>query len=337
MRRTSGGGPCPTRGAAGRMLSRLSSRPPTRALIRRFPPGILGMLPVALLGGCELQEVTVVDVPDVIVVEAYAVVGESDAILRAFLGRTVGGASQRTVTAARVRVTREDGTLFELEEVEVEECMLEGGTELRGTCYLGGPDAAGLRPGDALALRVELPDGRVLEGDTRIPGDFAIEGESTLCRMEADTPYELRWSRSAGAHTYVNETVITGLDEALGPEGIEAPRDLYLLGLSVSDADTTIVFPAEFGVFERFDLDRPLAQRLQLGLPPGTHASVAISAADRNYVNWARGGNFNPSGPVRVPSIRGDGTGVFGSVVTRQLLTYVLESGDGALCAGAMK
>ena len=90
-----------------------------------------------------------------------------------------------------------------------------------------------------------------------------------------------------------------------------------LLGLSITANDTTIVFPAEFGVFDRFDLDQDIATALQEGLPAGTVAPVTIAATDRNYVNWARGGNFNPSGQVRVPSIQGDGTGVFGTFVVR--------------------
>ena len=50
------------------------------------------------------------------------------------------------------------------------------------------------------------------------------------------------------------------LTEALAPQGIAVEEDpLYLLGISVSEEDTTVVFPTEFGVFDRFDLDRDLA------------------------------------------------------------------------------
>jgi hypothetical protein len=52
-------------------------------------------------------------------------------------------------------------------------------------------------------------------------------------------------------------------------------------------------------------------------------ADVTIAAADRNYVNWERGGNFNPSGLIRVASIRGDGTGTFGSMVTHRVVIHV--------------
>ena len=59
------------------------------------------------------------------------------------------------------------------------------------------------------------------------------------------------------------------------------------------------------------------------GLPDGVAAEVSITAVDRNFVNWARGGNFNPSGQVRVPSLFGEGTGVFGSTIGRTFRVIV--------------
>jgi hypothetical protein len=56
-----------------------------------------------------------------------------------------------------------------------------------------------------------------------------------------------------------------------------------------------------------------------------------ISATDRNYVNWVRGGNFNPSGVVRVPSVGGDGIGVFASTVTRTFEVVVNPDPAGGL------
>jgi hypothetical protein len=145
-----------------------------------------------------------------------------------------------------------------------------------------------------------------------------LEQQASPCGVRPDTPFEVRWSAADGASAYVNETRIDGLDKALEDEGIEAPDELFLLGLSLSATDTTIVFPSEFGVFDRFDLDQALMVRLQRGLPDETQAFVGITATDRNYVSWARGGNFNPSGQVRVPSVHGDGSGVFASGVTRR-------------------
>jgi hypothetical protein len=51
-----------------------------------------------------------------------------------------------------------------------------------------------------------------------------------------------------------------------------------------------------------------------------------IAAVERNYVNWVRGGNFNPSGLVRVSSLRGAATGTFGGVSVREF--QVLSSTD---------
>ncbi|HZG44346.1 MAG TPA: hypothetical protein VEY93_15455, partial [Longimicrobium sp.] len=90
---------------------------------------------------------------------------------------------------------------------------------------------------------------------------------------------------------------------------------LELLGVSVSSSDTTALLPNEFGVFDRFELDQNLLRFLQGGLPEGVNLVLTISAADRNYINGVRGGSFNPSGQVRIPSVVGDGVGVFGSLV----------------------
>lgn len=172
--------------------------------------------------------------------------------------------------------------------------------------------------GEALSIAVALADGRSLTGSTRIPGAFLVDGVGAGCRLPPDTRLPLSWSPSDSAWAYLSEALILGLPDALAAEGIQAEDSLYLLGLSISQSDTTVVFPSEFGVFERFDLDQDLAVRLQQGLPEGASADVAITAVDRNYVNWVRGGSFNPSGAVRVSSLVGDGLGVFGSAVTRR-------------------
>jgi len=53
-----------------------------------------------------------------------------------------------------------------------------------------------------------------------------------------------------------------------------------------------------------------------------------VAAADRNYVNAVRGGGFNPSGPVRVSSVVGDGIGTFGSLVPLRLFVVVGTGGE---------
>ena len=289
------------------------------------------LLFVASVAGCELEEVSVVEVEDVVVAEVYANVAQDPAAneIFAFLHQTVGQGDpvddEVELLGARVTVRRDDGTVIPLQPEQVAECMEDEPTGLPVACFVADSTAASVvGPGDLLSVEIELFDGGRLEGATVIPGAFELVDVAPACTLPPDELLPLQWTRSEGAWAYVNETAIARLPEALRPEGIEVEEDpLYLLGLSISDADTTTVFPAEFGVFNRFDLDQDLAVRLQSGLPAGTSAEVTITATDRNYVNWARGGNFNPSGQVRVPSLRGDGTGVFGSTVNRRILVAV--------------
>jgi len=78
-------------------------------------------------------------------------------------------------------------------------------------------------------------------------------------------------------------------------------------------------------VFDRGSIDQDVAVRLQRGIPGGLVTNVAITAVDRNYTNWVRGGNFNPSGQVRIASVRGEGTGYFGSSVVQALDVFSVD------------
>ena len=278
-----------------------------------------------ILGGCDLEEITIVEIEDVVIAEIYVNLFEDAAEnqIRALLHRTIGtsGSGLDELTNARIVVSRSDGLTLELAEVAIEACIAASEAE-PGACFLADPvQTPYLSPGDVLEVMVTFPDGGTLLGAARVPSSFEIDGIPAVCRLPPDTLLPIRWSSSEGAWAYVNEASIEGLPRALLLEGIQMDDDpLNLLGLSISDQDTTIVFPSEFGVFDRFDLDRAVSVRLQSGLPNLTAAEVSISAVDGNYVNWARGGNFNPSGQVRVPSLRGDGTGVFGATVNRRFI-----------------
>jgi hypothetical protein len=284
-----------------------------------------------LLAACELQEVTLVEFEDVAVAEVYVTLREppgAHTVLGFLHGARAGGRpDSRTFDDALVRITRGDGLTMLLAVVPLDRCVDSRPEGATGTCFAADSAlAAQLRPGDALDLDIDLGGGGTVVGALTLPGAFALIEVEDVCRLPPDTTLEVSWSRSPGAWAYINETVIEGLPAALAGEGIVAEDSLYLLGLSVSAADTTIVFPAEFGVFDRFDLDQDLAVRLQRGLPDQTRASVSVAAVERNYVNWVRGGNFNPSGLVRVSSLRGEATGVFGGVVVRDFA--VLSSAD---------
>ena len=293
-------------------------------------------IPVAI--GCELTEVTVVDVEDVVVAEVYVVIAEdsNDNQVKAFLhGTGAGGVpSARTFEDAVVTLTRSDGLAVDFTQGTNTDCVETGPKGAQGTCFLGNPAlTSNLGPGDELEVSIAFGNGGTLSGATNVPGDFQLNGIGASCRIEPDTLSPLSWSRSQGAWAYINETVISGLRYALAPEGIDADEEpLYLLGLSISAADTTVVFPSEFGIFQRGDLSSELTVRLQGGLPAGTDADVSIGAADRNLVNWLRGGNFNPSGGVRISSLAGDGLGVFGATVVREFQVISAGQGSTPLC-----
>ena len=299
-----------------------------------------------VLAGCSLQEVTLVEAEDVVVAELYVQLvpgAPGKDRMAAFLHRTLEGGTgaSRPVPGARIIVTRSDGFSIEMAETSLETCVVSLPIEGTGSCYWAAPDlAARLNPGDRLEARIEVPGGGVLQGVATVPGDFDVLSAPSegFCTVGPSTPFEVRWTRAPGAWAYVNETLISGLRAALEPRGIEVEKDpLYLLGLSVSASDTTIMFPSEFGVFERFELSQGVALALQQGLPAGTDARVTITAGERNYVNWIRGGSFNPSGQVRIPSLRGDGTGVFAATVSRNFRVLVVPGGvaEGvAACVG---
>ena len=296
------------------------------------PARVAAILLTGLLGGCELSEVVIAEPEDLVVAEVLVQVREEagEALPRVFalLHRTAD--RDRGVPGARIVLYRE-GEPVPLLESPPMNCVASAPPGYASTCYRASvDDEIRFRPGDRLALEIDLPGGGRLHGSGRIPGDFHAtelppgQGLEPVCRIEPDTPLELRWTRSEGAWAYVSETVIRNIQAAMAERGIPMESDdLYLSGLSVSAADTTIVFPGEFGLLERFDADRDLLVALQRGLPPGGRARVSVAAVDRNYVNWARGGNFNPSGLVRVPSLAGDGTGFLGSAVLREWRLFV--------------
>ena len=269
---------------------------------------------------CDLTETELAQPEEVLIVEAFLRLGDPDPQLFALLHNTL---RVQPVPDADVQVTLEDGSVLRLAPAPAEDCSDIPGPAGDGTpflavnCYRALPaEVARISPGQRLELRVEVAGGGVIEGATTVPGDFQLlrpTPSTTSCAVFPDVLVEFEWTASENTWAYVAETAIAGLSQF----SAEAEEPLELLGLAISSEDTTIVFPSEFGVFDRFDLDAELAAQLQKGLPPTTGAAVYIAATDRNYVNWVRGGNFNPSGAVRIPSLRGDGTGVFASYIQR--------------------
>lgn len=287
----------------------------------------------ALLAGCELTEVSLAEPERQVVAEAFVRLSvrrgldprpSPAPLITVFLHHTLGATgTSGPVPDARVVVARpSDGLAITLEPTALGECVITVPVSSTGTCYgvrVATPELEKLGPGDRLTLRIELQDGGVLTSETVIPGRFELLSvrDGTACALPPLTGTEIVWSRSVGAWAYIADTYIFGLAALFPPPAEPVDDPLFLFGLSVSAQDTAIAFPREFGVFARGELNRDLALLLQQGLPAEAAALITVAAVDRNWVNWARGGNFNPSGQVRVPSVRGDGTGVFGSGVLR--------------------
>lgn len=273
-------------------------------------------------GGCELEEVSVALPQDVLVAEAFVLVGDGEDRASAFLHWTLGTRSARDLLGSSATLILGDTLGLPLLTGGEVECLLPGSTEeVEGVCLTAESGVEEfLAPGDRLELEILLADGRELRGGTLVPENLRLlrPRARPVCSLPPQRLLEIVWNRSAGAWAYYAETTIWNLRVALAPLGIQVEADsVALLGLAVSESDTTIVFPSEFGVFNRGTLQQEVALALQEGLPAGAVAEVTVAALDRNWVNWVRGGNFNPSGTVRIPSLRGDGLGVLGSAVRR--------------------
>jgi hypothetical protein len=296
----------------------------------------------ALAGGaCELAEVTTTEPEDVLVVEA--VLRTDRTFQNVLLHRTLQGRTVPGETRANVRVRTERGEEIEFVQTPREECFPGIGRLLRdqdtiqveATCYEA-PSAIGeswVVPGGRYELLVETARGERVRGVTTVPGTFDLRGlgralrESDSgdrrCFLPPATPLPLTWSTSRGAWAYLTQMEVYGLRRVLGSDFGEVPDPLRLIGVSVSESDTTVQVPAEVGVFDRFSIDQELLRAIQDGFPEGVQVQLVVAAADRNFVNAVRGGQFNPSGSVRISSVVGDGVGVFGSVASRRVVVEV--------------
>jgi hypothetical protein len=299
--------------------------------------GLAALTTAVLLPACTIADVTVAPGEDRLVVEGVL---RTDARTQfILLHRAVQSGVAEGEPGAEVVVTRGDGMRVQFQATalacySVDAGYLDADTpiEIRGTCYAS-PAALGrwVKPGSAYDLVVRTSRGEEARGRTVVPGDFTLnrvpvsrvnDQAPAGCNLKAATPLPLTWTQAAGAWGYIAPLQISGLRTVL-PDSFNAPDPLELIGVSVSASDTSLVLPGEFGVFDRFSFNQNLLRLLQTGLPGGTAARLVVAAADRNYINGVRGGSFNPSGPVRISSVVGDGVGVFGSLVPLHAAVFV--------------
>jgi hypothetical protein len=270
-----------------------------------------------LLGGCELQEMTTAAAADFVVAEVVLEAGADSQF--AYLHRAAGQGSVR-VAGATITVTSQDGSVLAFHPTDYWRCLSPEPSDplAAGSCYAADSRNLPIRPGESYRLQVRTPAGASLSGMTTVPAAVALRRPlATECALAPATTLELAWSEAAGAWVYDVEARFTDIFPSLVRLGVVADTPnvpLRLQGLAVTAGDTTLLLPSELGLFDRFDAKlHPILLAIAGGLPEGVTGDVVIAAADRNYVNWVRGDSFNPSGPVRVPSVQGDGTGVFGS------------------------
>jgi hypothetical protein len=288
-----------------------------------------------LASACELQESTIAEAEPFVVVEAFLEVGSND--VRVALHGSAG-AEELADAGAIVDLIGADSEI-RLVRVNPLQCMAFGyGIDPQNfpgglACYRT-PLAYVIQPDALYQLSVVLADGRRLDGATRTPDVVELtsvtgESDEAPCFLEPWTQLELTWNSVEGAAAYILDLRATGIREALEQEGIEADvaDPLILRGVAIGDQDTTIVLPSEFGVFDRFNLDPQLNLALQRGVPPGVEIEMVVAAVDQNFVDWVRGGDFNPSGLIRSPSLFGDaGTGVIASMSTDALYATTYDS-----------
>lgn len=191
-------------------------------------PALLAPL---VLGACELAEVAIEPVPD-LVVAAVSVVLTIDPLdpnridTRAFALVAVSEReTPREIPGASVTVVGESGRSLRLREVSdplatcVTPLELVNGTLTRppaGSCHVAAMPGAHFAPGERLSLTVELPDGGILRGESRMPGVFTPTGLSLhggRCRVDPDTVYQFNWAHSAGSWAYIAEARLAGLGD----------------------------------------------------------------------------------------------------------------------------
>ena len=231
------------------------------------------------------------------------------------------------VPGAAVRITGASGRSLSLaaEEDPLGACTvlpedLYGEDEplgMVGSCHTATVAADVFAPGEVLTLAVTTPDGSVLEGTSRMPDAFVPQGlsvEDGRCRVEPGTGYRFTWAPVDGAWAHVGEAEIAGLSPGLwsSDDPLYLPVTVLGRGRDVTD----MVFPADFLLELLSDVDNvELHRTLDAGLPSGARAEVTIAALDRNWANWIREGRLNINGETVVPSVFGDGTGMFGTAV----------------------
>lgn len=338
------------RAALSRSLKRIG-----RSLRRRSGVRVLLALAGMMAGvaGCDVTDVPTGSGQKVFVASATVVLtidpGEPSRIGTRAVA-LISEAYQQVLTeapGASVRITGASGSSLSLAEEEdpLGACTVlpedlygeDGPLGIIGSCHTATAASAVFAPGEVLTLAVTMPGGAMLEGASRMPDAFVPQGlsvEDGRCRVEPDTGYRFSWTPVGGAWAHVGEAEVTGLSPNLWSSS--DPLYLPVTVLGRGSEVTDMVFPRDFLLELLSDVDNvALHRKLNAGLPGGARAQVTIAALDRNWANWIREGRLNINGETVIPSVFGDGTGMFGTAVRWQVSVEsraARGAGDVPLC-----
>ena len=288
-------------------------------------PALLPLFAACTLGWTEVEEEALVaaSVTVVLTVDPVDSTVRSTDILAFLVRDSVDG----RVPGASVRVTNLSDRTLTLEELPdtSEACLTDREAPAAGTCYIASVPSAYFAPLEELTLLVNTPDGKELYGFSRIPGLFTpsrLSLQDGRCRVNPETNYKIDWRSIRSTWAYIAEAEFMGLRDNLWDE----PGPLYLTAAwMVSSYPSYMGFPRKLIEGEVPFAARKAARRLETGLPWGVTVDLAVAAIDENWANWIRPGQINVAGEVPVPSVFGDGTGMFGAAVR---WTATIESRD---------
>lgn len=318
----------------------------------RFPLVLLGAATMGL-AGCDVTDVPTGSGQEMIIASATVVLTIDPAEPSRIDTRAmalVSEAHQQVLTevpGAAVRITGAWGRSLTLVEEEdpLGACTVlpedlygvDRPLGIIGSCHTATAASAVFAPGETLTLAVTTPDGGVLEGTSRMPDAFVprdLAVEDGRCRVEPGTAHRFTWAPVDGAWAHVGEAEVTGLSRSLwsSSDPLYLPVTVLGRGREVTD----MVFPKDFLIELLSEVDNvELHRTLDKGLPGGARAEVTIAALDRNWANWIREGRLNINGETVIPSVFGDGTGMFGTAVRWKVSVESREAdgtGDVPLC-----
>lgn len=292
---------------------------------RRAIPALLPLLGACMLDWTDVRE------PALVIAHATVVLTvdptDSTVLSTDVLAFLIRDSVDDRVTGASVRVTNLSDRTLLLDELPntSEVCSTGGLATAVGSCYAASVPSAYFEPLEDLTLLVDTPDGRELFGWSTVPGLFTpsrLSLRGGRCRADPETNYSIRWDPVRGAWAHIAEAEFAGLRRNLW----DSSDPLYLTADWMAAAN-----PAGMGLPRTLiegDVPftaRKAARRLESGLPEGVTVDLTVAAIDRMWAIWIRPGQVHIVGEVPVPSVFGDGTGLFGTAVR---WTATIESRD---------